>query len=108
MLLVKMGGNHHLKAVAPQLFGSFHTDLVRKLGRSLFVTEALVGMKRDCSADLSVPLFGHHHLLCCGFRNTVDTADKMLPIGFISIRGIFHDIKNTLHILVGVCRVCSF
>ena len=46
IIRVHMGGNQHLKALAPNFAGQRHADLMALLRGDLALTEALVGVER--------------------------------------------------------------
>ena len=57
MLLVEVGGDDELKAVAPHLLCQLYANLVGKLRRDLLRLEALIAVPSDVAVGFSVALF---------------------------------------------------
>ena len=62
MLLVEVGGDDDLKAVAPHLLCQLYAKLVGNLRCDLLRLEALIAVPSDVAVRLSVMLLGEDHL----------------------------------------------
>jgi len=45
----------------------------------------------------------HHHLVTGDFLDTVDAADKSLFLGLVILRGVVHQVPETLQIILTIC-----
>ena len=75
MLLVEVGGDDDLKAVAPHLLCQLYANLVGKLRCDLLRLEALIPMPSDIAVCLTVTLLGEDHLPQRRFFQTIDGGD---------------------------------
>ena len=83
MLLVEVGGDDDLKAVAPHFLCQLHADFVGKLRCDLLRLEALVAVPSDVAVRLSVTLLGEDHLPQSSFLQAVEGGDILaLLCGF--------------------------
>ena len=78
ILLVQMGGNHHLVPVTPQPLGQLHTDPMGNFRSSFTRGKGLIPMVGNSAILFAEPLFDCHHFHpgCC--RVAVDTGYKTL------------------------------
>ena len=75
MLLVEMGGDNDLKAIAPHFLCQLYANLVGKLRRDLLRLEALIPVPSDIAVGLSVALLGEDHLPQSSFLQAVEGGD---------------------------------
>ena len=75
MLLVEVGGDDDLKAVAPHFLCQLHADFVGKLRCDLLRLEALVAVPSNISIRLAVAFLGEDHLPQRRFLQAVDGGD---------------------------------
>jgi len=75
MLLVEVGGDDDLKAVAPHLLCQLYANLVGKLRRDLLRLKALISVPGDIAVRLAVALLGEDHLPQRRFFQTIDGGD---------------------------------
>ena len=75
MLLVEVGGDDDLKAVAPHLLCQLYANLVGKLRCDLLRLEALITVPSDIAVRLSVTLLGEDHLPQRSFLQAVEGGD---------------------------------
>ena len=98
MMLVKMGGNHHLKAVAPKLLCQLYADGVGGFGGGFPRSEGLVAVEgKDTIRFLELQLCPGH-LLTGGDRVAVDAGDVKLLFGLGILLGIFQHVPQALKI----------
>ena len=75
MLLVEVGGDDDLKAVAPHFLCQLYANLVGKLRCEFLRFEALIPVPSDIAVGLSVALLGQNHLPQSSFLQAVEGGD---------------------------------
>ena len=72
-----MGGNQHLKPLAPDLAGQCHADFVALLRGDFPLAEALVGVERHHAVRLAEALLHSPHILPRVSGAAMDAGDKL-------------------------------
>lgn len=108
LIFIKVGGNHHFKAVAPKLFCQLHADGVGGFRGGLPRREGLVAVKgQDAVLFLILPLSAAH-LPAGGGRVAVEAGHKELFFGFDILLGIIQHLAQALKVGTGKIGVFGF
>ena len=96
-LSIDVGGDHHLKAVAPQFSGKLHAYSVSFVRSYFSFAEALVSVIRNIAASLAEPYLGGIELVTGELHAAVDTGRVEKLFCFVFVRRMF--VKTTLRYL---------
>ena len=123
IFFVKVGGDDHLIAVAPEPGRQLYADLVRQFGRDLAGGKGLIAVIGHRAALFAEPLFHRQHFVTGGGGRAVDARHEAVErcavlaahfLRFLGIDGIADHIGKLLTVLFGQFpvgvefRVCGF
>ena len=110
IFFVKVGGDDHLIAVAPEPGRQFHADLMGQFGRGLAGSEGLITVVGHCAVLLAEPLFHRQHFITGGGGRAVDARHEAVErcavlavrfLCFLGIDGVADHIGKLLPVLFG-------
>ena len=110
IFFVKVGGDDHLIAVAPELGRQFHTDLMCQFGCGLAGGKGLIAVIGYRAVLLTEPLFYCQHFITGGGGRAVDARHKAVEqcavltarfLRFLRIDGVADHIGKLLPVLFG-------
>ena len=105
MLLVEVGGDDDLKAVAPHLLCQLYANLVGKLRRDLLRLKALISVPGDIAVRLAVALLGEDHLPQSSFLQAVEGGDILALLRSLRALDIGKHIVEVLQLRRFRCRL---